>query len=361
MDRAGEWDAAVQIAGVGAQTAIGRSAAATAAAVRAGFSDFVRQRRFRDRTGEPVVAARARWLPDDLGITERLLGLAVPAAREALENVAGDRSARRVRIAIVLGFPSARPGISGDLGSSVLSGLVDALREELSRRHLEVVETQCLPCGHAAGSMALESGWRRIRAGEIDCCLAGGVDSYLNAETLGWLDGCGQLHSIENKWGLIPGEGAGFCLLGRADLVRESGGSLVSAAVARESKLIKTRTVCTGEGLTAAFKAALGALPAGAQIDQTLCDLNGEPYRADELGFAIVRARKALRDPSALLVPASSWGDVGAASGPLFAALAVEAGRRGVAKGSSVLLSTSSELGERAVAVLHVPEQHRDV
>jgi 3-oxoacyl-[acyl-carrier-protein] synthase I len=57
-------------------------------------------------------------------------------------------------------------------------------------------------------------------------------------------------------------------------------------------------------------------------------------------------------DPTAYLSPAECWGDVGAASGPLFAMLACQAVMRSYAKGPRTLLWTSSEGGQRAVALL---------
>ena len=75
--------------------------------------------------------------------------------------------------------------------------------------------------------------------------------------------------------------------------------------------------------------------------------MNGEPYRADEFGFATVRAGGLFRDPSAFTAPADCWGDVGAASGPLFLVLADAATRKGYAPGPALAAFTSSESGEQ--------------
>jgi 3-oxoacyl-[acyl-carrier-protein] synthase-1 len=76
--------------------------------------------------------------------------------------------------------------------------------------------------------------------------------------------------------------------------------------------------------------------------------MNGEPYRADEFGFATVRAGGLFRDPAAFTAPADCWGDVGAASGPLFLSLADAAARKQYGPGPVLAAFTSSESGERS-------------
>ena len=85
----------------------------------------------------------------------------------------------------------------------------------------------------------------------------------------------------------------------------------------------------------------------GIKADHLYCDMNGEPYRADEFGFATIRAGALFRDPSAFTAPADCWGDVGAASGPMFLVLADAATRKGYAPGPVLAAFMSSESGER--------------
>jgi len=82
------------------------------------------------------------------------------------------------------------------------------------------------------------------------------------------------------------------------------------------------------------------------------CDMNGEPYRAEEYGFATLRAGEALMKTAEFEAPASNWGDVGAASGPLYFALAEAAARKGYAPGPITAMFTSSESGERCGCIL---------
>ena len=110
-------------------------------------------------------------------------------------------------------------------------------------------------------------------------CLVGGVESYLEAETLEWLDSKDLLHSKSTIWGICPGEGAGFCLLASQELADRldlsASVKLLSAASAMEANRINTDTVCIGEGLSEAFRKTLAGLPSeNAQVSHTICDMN---------------------------------------------------------------------------------------
>jgi 3-oxoacyl-[acyl-carrier-protein] synthase-1 len=214
---------------------------------------------------------------------------------------------------------------------------------------IEIFET-----GNAAGAMAVKAAWEAVRSGASEVALAGGVDSYLEPETLEWLEENDQVHSSgeeNNPYGFVPGEAAGFVLLASEKFVERhrlgSSLELLTVSLAKETRLIKTDSVCLGEGLTALSRSlALELLP-GTKLDQLYCDMNGEPYRADEFGFATMKAGSLFRDPSQFNAPADCWGDVGAASGPLFLVLAEAAARKGYALGTMVAGFTSSESGER--------------
>jgi 3-oxoacyl-[acyl-carrier-protein] synthase-1 len=343
----------VAIIGVGAQTAVGLNAASSAAAVRAGIARLREHPFMLDRSWEAMMVGMvSHILPDVIG-SERFIKLALPAVQEALSPLNGLEK-KLPPLPLLIGLPAARPGLPENLAAKIASGFA-----EINKKPFQFSEIKALSCGHSAGLMAIQEGWQKILNGDTEICLAGGVDSYLEPETLQWLEQEEQLHSPANKWGFMPGEAAGFCLLASFKTAQkyqlDFWGKILTAATEREKNLIKTDAVCIGEGLTRAFKGVLQKLEFSNQkIDQVICDLNGERYRTDEYGFTLTRLSQFFIDAADFLAPADCWGDVGAASGPLFLNLAVAAGARGYAKGPLTLIWTSSESGERSAVLLQV-------
>lgn len=347
-------DQAVAIAALGASTPVGRSAPASAAAIRAGASMFGEHPYIVHGGGERVRVASAPWLDTGLHGLERLAALLCPALDEALAPLASSAPAPPLRCALALALPAPRPGVAANLPAS--------LKALLGARYAPVFSGAALfPAGHAAGLLAVDAAFRQLQAGRLDACAVAGVDSYLDADALEWLEACDQLHSAgpaNNAWGFVPGEAAGALLMVRADVARARGlpalAMVLGSGAAFETKRIKTEAVCLGEGLTQAFRAALQGLPAQGQVSDVYCDMNGEPYRADEYGFTCLRMRGAFVSPTDFVAPADCWGDVGAASGPLHLMLPVLAGCKGYARGPLAFACASSEGGERAAVLLAI-------
>jgi 3-oxoacyl-[acyl-carrier-protein] synthase-1 len=357
MRLSAESDLRVGVVAVGAFTPVGKTAPATAAAVRAGLAGFSDYPMMVDKAGDSFVVATVPNLAIDIDATERLAQLAFPAANEVL-SILNKCPSQPYSISMIVGFPSERPG----LGAKVRLGVVERL-ERMIRYGYRFSEIQIIPSGHSAGLMAIETACQMIRHGKTEFCLVGGVDSYIEPETLKWVEDCGQLHSSYNAWGFVPGEAAGFCLLCSSAVAEryrlEVQGWFISLATAREENRIKTETICLGQGLSQAVGAVLKTLTPNEKINYTICDQNGEPYRADEFGFMLARNSERFTNGSDFLAPADCWGDVGAASGPLFVTLAVSAAQKGYAKGPHTLMWTSSEGGERSAAIFSAKVQER--
>ncbi len=334
----------IVVVGLGAATAIGQSAAATAAAARAGISGFTDHPYMIDARGEPFCVAMAPWLPADMACERRMAELAGLAAQEAMGVVASVPNVESV--GAVVGLPSPRPGLQSSLPARLgedLSGVVV--------NGISIGQMQSLSLGNSAGLMAIGAACRDLREGSAAFVLAGGVDSHIDPDTLEWLDARERLHIPTNAWGFMPGEAAAFCVLCTAATAARHAlpvlGKIAAVATAIEANRIYTETICLGKGLTQAVRRVLGFVPQGERIDATLCDQNGEAYRADEFGFTLARTSEAFADPGDFDAPADCWGNVGAASGPLFLVLAAMAARKTFARGPRTLLWTSSESGER--------------
>lgn len=342
--------APVYIAAVGARTPLGLRAAASAAAVRAGISAMREHPFLIDRLGDPMPAALDARLDPALMGTPRLLALAESALREACAPLDGAAGGVR-RLPLYLALPEMRPGFTGKDAEAIASGL-----GRLPGLPLQVAELKVSTEGHAAGLLALAAAVDAIRKGEVEVCLVGGVDSYFHPDTMEWLDGNRQLAGADGRSAFVPGEGAAFLLVASEPACRRMGLQpavrVAATAVGRETKLIKTEDICLSEGLTAAVQAAAAGLAPAETISDVICDINGERYRGEEWGFVILRASQWFGDPTGYRAPADAWGDVGAASGPLFAMLACQAAARGYARGPRTLVWASSEGGLRGAAVL---------
>lgn len=344
----------IYVAALGATTPLGRDAWSSAAAVRAGLSAFTDHPYMIDTAGQPMRAAIAPWLDPDLGGDARFESLLLPAIQQVLDPMI-DRQPLPNRLAIAIGLPAQRPGRPDDLDRALLAAV--------TRRYGSLFADAALfPIGHAAGLVAFDQACRMLERGAHQACVVAGVDTYLEPETLEWIEECDQYHGagpFNNAWGFVPGEAAGALLLVRASVAERLGLPLLArvlgSGTAFEPKRIKTETVCIGEGLTHAFRAALQGLPPAARVTDIYCDMNGEPYRADEYGFTALRTREAFERVSEFVAPADCWGDVSAAGGPLHIVLAAIAAAKGYASGPRALAWASSESGERAAALLELP------
>jgi 3-oxoacyl-[acyl-carrier-protein] synthase I len=342
----------IQIVSLGAATPVGRNALASAAAVRAGISGLAKHPYMIDSIGQPMRVARAPWLDHEMTWEDRVTSLLFSAIDEVLGNV---RSFPDLRIGLAVAIPASRPGLPASYYEK-LPGII-------SRRYAKIFAAAAFfPAGHAAGSLALEASARKLLQGGVDACLVAGADSYLEPETLEWLEDTDQLHGagrLNNAWGFIPGEAAGSLCLMRAETASQLGirpvADVLAATSAHEPKRIRTETVCLGEGLTQAFRGVLHALPAGCKVSDVYCDLNGEPYRADEYGFASLRMQNLFESASDFVAPADCCGDVAAASIPLFLSLAAIAVHKGYAKGSFSLAWAGSDEGERGAVLICRP------
>jgi len=344
--------ASVFIVANGARTPLGRRAAPSAAALRAGISGVGEYPLLIDRPWTLRQAALDSELSTALIGSDRLLVLARTALCEACAPLKVSQSSR-LRLPVYLGLPEFRPGFTKQDAEAVCSGLA-----QLDELPIEISELTVFTEGHAAGLLALATAVEQIRQGAFESCLVGCVDSYFHPDTMNWLDKNRQLAGGDARSAFVPGEGAGFCLLASERVQKRFGIAalmrVVAVTIGKETNLIKTEDICFGEGLTKTVQAATQGLTAGEKINNVICDINGERYRADEWGYVCLRLSQYFDDPTNYLSPADCWGDMGAASAVLFAMLACQAAERGYAKGPRTMLWASSEGGLRGAAVLEI-------
>jgi 3-oxoacyl-[acyl-carrier-protein] synthase-1 len=112
-----------------------------------------------------------------------------------------------------------------------------------------------------------------------------------------------------------------------------------------------------GDGLAAAFTAALEAAGELPPIGCVYSSFNGERYWAKEFGVAMLRNRDAFDPAHQMEHPAECFGDLGAAHGAVLLAMACLGLHKGYRR-SPALVYSSSDLGRRAAIVLErIPHQ----
>jgi 3-oxoacyl-[acyl-carrier-protein] synthase I len=308
-----------------------------------------------DGAGDPLRFALDGRLDPDLHCTARAEALALTALRESLEPLV---ALGPVPLSLFVGFSEERPGWSRTDTDTVMHALTSELMH--CARPEDVMS---VPLGHAAGLVALKLALRELDAGHTRACVIGGVDTYLHPATIDWLDDSRRLSTAANRSGFVPGEAAGFFLVTTDENARAwrlpELATIRSVATAIEPNPIASGRVCTGEALTAAIAGATAALCLPQEkIATTYCDINGERHRSEEFLYVPLRLPDPFVDANRYEAPADAWGDVGAASGPLYVALAVASGQRGYARGPHVLAWASSDGGMRAAVTLTVPHHH---
>ncbi|HYO55768.1 hypothetical protein [Archangium sp.] len=189
-------------------------------------------------------------------------------------------------------------------------------------------------------------------------CVIVGAESYLDRETLGWLDETYRLKSERNVDGFVPGECAVLLLVELEQHARRRGATsrarLTGLGRAMEKQTLWSNRYSTSEGLGQAFGQALGQSSTEA-IHWTICDLNGESYRSQEWGTTRFRLAERFDPGLKLWHPSDCIGDIGAASGGLHIVMACRAFERHYAPDDRALIWCSSDGGTRAACVVMKP------
>lgn len=346
----------VLVVGMGLMTAVGVTAAETAASVRSATARFM-ETPIHDHRFEPVTLA---VVPDD----------ALPPLVEAAEKTAGltSRMNRMLRLAnaplraSVAQVPShaPRPGLILSLPETETTIPFDAA---LFLRALGLqagdafdVKYSAAPhVGRAGGLLAIEQAAGMVRDGRVPFMLAGGVDTYRDLYVLATMDAEKRLKSSANLDGFIPGEGAAFVLVASARRAADFGLAPIAAlspvSAGLEPGHLYSREVYRGDGLGGTLSALLQLAPPGTPISEVYSSMNGESHWAKEWGVAYLRNRAAFDEAFRIHHPADCYGDLGAASGPALVALAAVGMKAGY-RGSSGLVYASSDHGARAAVLV---------
>jgi 3-oxoacyl-[acyl-carrier-protein] synthase I len=361
------------IRGAGAATSLGRLSAAAAAA-RAGITRFAPVPGLvllDDESGEPVplVGAPAHPLTQGFESEGRVVRLMIDALADLLERAGDGIDWSSTGIFVALSAPPPAPPVepATDLSEEELGpdeygppepDVAEAppvaspveiarsiVRTSFDAHGIDAGLLRHLDLGERLGALAalrvaLESLERKL----IGQAIVVAADSLIDGAKLAhWARQPNRLKTANSPVGFMPGEAAVALLLGARGGPDDC--TLHSALLEEEG--IAGAPASPGRALARVLESAaaqLGTPPATIYLD-----LNGEEDRATEWGAGVARLPPAspLRN-AALQLPATAFGETGAA-GPLLAvALATRAWARGHAAGASCVVLCHQASGTRA-------------
>lgn len=325
---------------------VGLNADSACSAMRSGIANFD-ELPYYDTSGELVIGSVVPGLTADFESLDRLVELLSRAITDCLSD---EPHELLHNMPLLVGL--AEPGRPG--GGAGLADLIIARVERQLKLRFHAGLSHTLPKGHTAGFEAMRLARYLLQNDGVPACLVCGVDSYINADSLLWLEQHWRLKTADNSNGVIPGETAA------AVLVRPQPTSpthtLVNVAglgFAVEKVSIHSEEPFLSLGLTAAARAALGeaGLPMN-EIAFRLSDATGEQYSFKEQGLTVTRLIKVPVEELPIWHCADSIGDTGAAAGVCQLVSGYHAFAKGYAPGDRALCFTSAVLGDRASLVL---------
>lgn len=331
----------LRIASSGMCCAVGFSARAARAAIRARLNRFM-ESEFIDEQAEPLIVSR---LPlGDLWGPPRIAKMFEAALTDCLEGVSGFKPQTAELLLLVA--EQGRPGYQAAWQRACVAAYEKVSGAPLRDR------AQVLPLGRAGLAAALRQAHVLLMDGHASHVVVAGVDSYLNAQAITHLLRERRLLTDTVSEGFIPGEGAGALVV---ELAPEGQGGLqvLGVGAAEESATLYNDEPVRASGLTRALREALDV--SGYPLNELhfrMADLSGEPLYFREAALANTRLLDHRGGRFPLLHIADCIGETGAAVGPLSLAYLTDAMARGYAPGTRAVLHLSNDGGTRAAVVV---------
>jgi 3-oxoacyl-[acyl-carrier-protein] synthase-1 len=331
----------IAILSTGMVTAVGLTAPASCAAIRAKLSNPT-QTRFIDAGGEWIFAHQVTLEQAWRGLI-KLSKMASMAIAECLDGVPREQwSAIPLLLCVA---EQERPGR--------LDGLDDALFADIEQQlgvHF-ASESAIVPHGRVGAVIALARARAMLNGQPAPFVVIAAADSLLTWPTLSAYARDERLLRAHNSNGFMPGEGSAAVLLGRAG----ENNALLCAGIGfgLEKASIDSSEPLRADGLATALREALaGSGTELHQLDYRITDLSGEQYYFKEAALALARILRSPKEEFDIWHPAECIGETGAVAGVALLAVADAAWRKGYAAGPSVLVHIANDAGQRAAVVL---------
>lgn len=332
--------APLSILACGMTTAVGLTAAASCAAIRARLDGF-RETRFMARGGDWIVGAEVPLEEPWRGIP-RLARLVEGPIRECL--AAADVRPEEIPVFLCVAEPD-RPGRLDGLDRDLFAETCELLGVSFDSR------SRVVAMGRVSAAVGIKEVSKLINKQGVEQAIVAGVDTYLMAETLRAFDNGSRLLTPANSNGFIPGEAGAAILIGGGH--EGTGLAIRSLGLGVEPATIESDEPLRADGLTAAYRQALAT--AGltmAEIGYRLGTMSGEQYWFKEFDLATSRLLRSRHEFMDVWHPADCIGETGAASMLCCICLTAEATRKQFDAGSPLLITISNDDSRRAALIL---------
>jgi len=348
-------DSEIVVTAVGMPSSVGLYAAQTFASVRAGICRWRELPEIYqcdpgedDDQASPLIGADIGYLSvtrDQRRHPSQWLARLAAEAFFDLQRGMGSSPAAHGDSGFFLALPGNRPGWDAAAADLLLSHFHDAIGvDPFDFARLSFA-------GHPGALSLCVDACDALRAGEIRQAIVGGVDSYLFYDWLQELDRDYRIKTPRNVSGFVPGEGAAFFLLERAGDAASRGRQALAALGGVRTGKSQGSDLANSTAVTLCelVRPLVATCP---EPPLVLCDLNGEPARTKEWGYALTRLGRLLGDPVCLEHPAAILGDCGAATGAALVVLATFHLQKRQRGKSSALIWSAGDDGDRATMLL---------
>jgi 3-oxoacyl-[acyl-carrier-protein] synthase-1 len=226
---------------------------------------------------------------------------------------------------------------------------------------------RALGSGHCGLAEALQLAQAEIATRRLDRIVILGADSYIDPLSLDWLAQHRRLKTPTRQTGTLPGE-AGACLLLESESSARARGTTIGAhveAVALEGPVTDKQPSAPNLGFALAEmlkRSVLGPVMQEPFRGEVLLDLNGEEWKANTWGHAQVRLTQHIDfNQCRLVLPCESLGEIGAASGPVAACMAVGSFVQKDTPPERSIICSLSDTRRVAAVLLKRPPQTRPI
>lgn len=370
----------VVITGMGMISSLGPDLTSSCAAARAGMTraypldvlDFSEDQLW---DNQPVVGHPVGYLTQGFTGIGRLYRLGDRAIRDLLDRASLSESIL-ARTALYVNFSDNyyEGTIDSDADASAVMNLpingdtplnwreqLSQLVARLSARH-GMPTASDMQASHSGGHVGLlevlANAIGQIRVGRLELCIVGGIDSCIDAAQLKAAARCGVVKTATNPAGFMPGEAAAFFIVEGLEHALRRGADIIAAidepAISIEQCHRLSDEPPLGEALAQAIVTSYSERRSRDEAPGfTIGDLNGDPWRASEWGYALTRLPDSISLAGVpLLLPALSFGETGAATGAVAVCMGARGMQRGYLRADRILAWLSSENGKKGALQL---------